>query len=522
MFSGIAFRRSVLLALALLLPLAVPVAGENLAPAASKFHRLFFFEKTNGDSPIGLAQGTDGNFYGATVSGGANQSDQVCGQNIGCGTLFKMTATGQMTTLYNFCALANCADGAFPSTTLVLAVNGNFYGVTSQGGTAATPCPFIGCGTVFQITPAGELTTLHDFCTQTGCPDGDAPNSLVLGSDGNFYGTTFGIGSIDTICNAPECGTVFQITPTGTLTTLHTFCTQTGCPDGSRPNQLVQGSDGNLYGTTQAGGASDGGTVFQITLTGDLTTLHSFCSLPNCADGAQPTAGLVQGNDGNFYGTASLGGEEDEGTVFKISSSGQFAPLHTFCSPSSCPTGGIPLAGLTLGSDGNFYGTTTAGGGICDLQQDCGAVFEITPNGQTTTIFDFCPTSTECDDARFPGAGILQSTTGTFFSTTLLGGNGEIICEPYGCGTFYRITTGLGSFVAFVNGAGAAGTEVGILGQGFSGATKVSFNGVEAQFTVQSNTYITATVPNGATTGTVTVTTADGSLKSNIAFQVAQ
>ena len=303
----------------------------------------------DGQNPsAGLVQATNGDFYGTAEDGGAN----------GTGTVFKITPSGTLTTLHSFCPQrgAHCTDGVFPATGLVQATNGDFYGTTSEGG--AKPGGF---GTVFKITPSGALTTLHRFCAQSACPDGSVPNALIQATNGDFYGTTAGGGA-----NAE--GTVFKITPSGTLTTLYSFCSQTNCTDGADPSAgPVQATDGDFYGTTIGGGANGaGGTIFKITPLGTLTTLYSFCSQSGCADGAVPI-GLIQATDGDFYGTTEEGGANSgpsgtDGTIFKITPSGTLTTLYSFCSQSGCTDGEYPYAGLVQGTDGDFWGTTGGGG----------------------------------------------------------------------------------------------------------------------------------------------------------------
>ena len=279
----------------------------------------------NGRQPAGMSliQGADGNLYGVTRSGGANHG----------GTVFKMTPAGKLTTLYNFCSLANCADGDGPWASLVQATNGKFYGITVDGGSTEY------CGTVFEITSDGKLTTLHNFDGADGC---EPFGALVQAANGDFYGTTEGGGV--------NYGTVFEMSPAGALTTLHTFCSLANCADGAYPEaSVLQATNGNFYGTTFLGGTSNNssvcgtvgcGTVFEITPAGKLTTLHSFCSLANCTDGFNPAVALVQDTDGNFYGTATDGGlascEYDYpcGTVFKITSAGTLTTLHDFLLPN--------------------------------------------------------------------------------------------------------------------------------------------------------------------------------------------
>lgn len=201
------------------------------------------------------------------------------------------------------------------------ATNGNLYGTTTSGGgnENAHSCSY-GCGTVFEINPAGKLTTLYSFCSQIKCADGVLPDTaLVQATNGDFYGTTPRGGANCTIYAG--CGTASEITAAGALTTLHSFCTPNLCADGSYPNgPLVQATDGKFYGTTEFGGEADEdvGTAFEITSTGALTTLYDFCSVGGCADGIEPVAGLLQATDGTFYGTTLYGGADYEGTVFSL------------------------------------------------------------------------------------------------------------------------------------------------------------------------------------------------------------
>ena len=193
--------------------------------------------------------------------------------------------TGSLTNLWSF---TGASDGANPEATLVQGSDGSFYGTTYDAGAG-------GDGTVFRIDPTGNLTNLWSF---TGGTDGANPGAgLVQGSDGNFYGTTYGSGS-----GPSGYGTVFRISSSGNLTSLWSF---TNGNDGANPYAApVQGSDGEFYGTTSQGGASGNGTVFRITVNGSLSNLHSFVG----SDGANPSAGLVQGSDGNFYGTTYAAG----------------------------------------------------------------------------------------------------------------------------------------------------------------------------------------------------------------------
>jgi uncharacterized repeat protein (TIGR03803 family) len=334
-----------------------------------------------------LVQATDGNFYGTVGSGGTSND----------GAVFRITPTGSLTNLHSFTG----SDGAFPSAELVQGSDGNFYGTTSEGGTS-TNCGG-GCGAVFQITPTGTLTNLHSF---TGLDGANPQAALVEGSDGNFYGTTYGDG-------LSSSGNVFRISPAGTLTNLHSF----SGPDGAFPYAgLLLADDGNFYGTTYLGGASGSGTVFRITPSGSLTNLHSFSG----PDGASPRAALVEGTDGNFYGTTYTGGTSGSGAVFRITTSGSLTNLHSF----SGNDGASPWAALVLGSDGNFYGTTYLGGTNKD-----GTIFRITPSGSLTNLHMFASGR----DGAFPQDALIQGSDGNFYGTTVNGGTN-------GVGTVFKLT----------------------------------------------------------------------------------
>jgi uncharacterized repeat protein (TIGR03803 family) len=281
---------------------------------------------------------------------------------------------------------------------------------------------------------------------------------------------------------------------------------------------LIGAANGDLYGTTEfggTGGRGGAGTVFKITPGGTLTTLYSFCSQSKCADGALPVAGLVQGANGDFYGTTwqnganRLCGENCPqilgGTVFKIAPSGTLTTLYSFCSASGCTDGSSP-SGLIQGSDGNFYGTTNGNG-----TNGKGTIFEITSGGTLTTLYSFCAQS-GCPDGESANA-LMQDTNGTFYGTTYAGGANKK-------GAVFSLSTGLGPFVETQTTSGAVGAAVIILGTNLTSATSVTFNGAAAAFTVVSSSEITTTVPAGATTGTVQVVTHGSTLSSNVPFRV--
>lgn len=504
---------------ALILTTLMLVIAAAIASPAQTFRTLVRFDGTNGEQPqyMSLIQGRDGYLYGTAAGGGANNE----------GAVFKITPNGTLTTVYSFCSQSGCPDGYQPAAGLVQGGDGSFYGTTVESGDVPPPCES-GCGTIFKITPAGTLTTLYDFCSQANCADGFAPyDALVESYDGDFYGTTYEAG--DFTCFPPVgCGTVFKITPSGTLTTLHVFEGTDGL--GAYGAAMVQGIDGNFYGVTSAGGNMSTcyagcGTVFKITPSGALTTLYRFCSQGGCSDGSIPYTVLVQASDGTLYGTTSGGGSGSScgvdggcGTVFKITPNGTLTTLYNFCSQPGCTDGVNPWAGLVLATDGNFYGTTFGGGAFsnCPVGIGCGTVFKITPAGTLTTLHNFALNS-----GANPAGALTQATNGIFYGTTSIGGaKGGGCGDYYGCGTIFGLSMGLGPFVETQPALGKAGATVKILGTHLTGATSVSFNGTAAGFTVLSGSLIKATVPEGATTGFVTVTTTSGALTSNVQFRV--
>jgi uncharacterized repeat protein (TIGR03803 family) len=307
-----------------------------------------FTNRFDGSQPYaGLTLGSDGNFYGTCFYGGTND----------LGSVFKVSPAGALTPLYSFSFI----DGETPTAALTQGGDGNFYGTTFEGGTD------LYYGTVFQVSSNGAFNSLYSF---TNGSDGANPYAgLVQGIDGAFYGTTVNGGS-----NGD--GAVFQITSAGVLTPLYSF---TNGVDGSQPRAtLTLGSEGTFYGTTYSGGASGQGVVFGITAAGALTPLHSF---NGGSDGSNPVGQLIQATNGLLYGTAYAGGANGDGTVFRITTGGFFSVMYAFTGGSD---GANPAAGLALGSDGNFYGTTYSGG-----PNGGGGIFKITPLGAVTPLYLF-------------------------------------------------------------------------------------------------------------------------------------
>jgi uncharacterized repeat protein (TIGR03803 family) len=364
---------------------AADVTSVSIA-CVSNFGLLYSFAGGSGDAADPyhtLIQGSDGDFYGTTIAGGSSN----------VGTIFKITPSGTETVFHSFASI--------PYSGLVQGSDGNIYGTTATGGTS-------GRGTVFKITPSGTESVLFSFPAGSS----DPYTGLIQGSDGNFYGTTGAGGTSDD-------GTVFKITPSGTETVLHAFA-KSGS-DGETPYAgLIQGSDGNFYGTTYFGGANGFGTVFKVTPSGTETVLYSFAG---GSDGEHPYAGVIQGSDGNFYGTTYQGGTSGNGTVFKLTPSGTETVSYSFAGGSS--DGANPEAGVIQGSDGNLYGTTLQGGA-----SGLGIVFELTPGGTETILHTFAGGSS---DGANPSANLVQGSDGNLYGSTGAGGTS-------GNGTFFKVT----------------------------------------------------------------------------------
>lgn len=354
---------------------------------AGVFTNLFSFaggSEILGASFAGLVQDRYGCLYGTTYGNGYGAT-YFGNSNIVNGSVFKMTTNGVLI----WSVLFSGTNGSHPRGGLIQGADGNFYGTTEYGGTNLNNYignGYDGCGTVFKITPDGVLTSLYSFGAITnshGWPsDGCNPYAaLAAGADGNFYGTTY-LGGTN---NGAGWGTVFKITTNGILTTLYSFGRITGSSgqalDGAWPEgNLVQGADGNLYGTTFYGAYNGEGTVFKMTTKGTL--IWSFASFGmgdgnGGNNGGAPSAGLVQGSDGYFYGTTQIGGDypstnHDNGTVFKITADGALTSLLSFSGSSAPNPGGQAHGAMVQGRDGCFYGTTALGGA-----NDVGVIFRL-------------------------------------------------------------------------------------------------------------------------------------------------
>jgi uncharacterized repeat protein (TIGR03803 family) len=388
-------------------------------------------------NPSQLVAGIDGNIYGVTSAGGANGTSQ----NATGGTLFRMTPAGKVSVLYSFCALANCADGNRPNGLIQTANGKFYGTAGNGGASDAAICSSVGgCGTFFEIGPGHPLKTLYSFCSRANCNDGFGPSGapLAVGRNGNIYGTTDGGGNLNGDNNCEDgCGTIYEITPTGALTTLHVFCSTSSCPEGSDGNGLTRFSDGNFYGATLASLSGNfGGGLYRITPGGDLTVLHTFD--PEGDDGdAEPTP-PIQAADGTIYGTVLSGGANGSGFFYKMVG-GKLITLYSFCALANCADGAGPNQ-VIQGSDGNFYGTTLFGANTnadC-FPTGCGTLFQITPTGTLTTLHSFC-SETNCTDGGAPRGALIQAASGISYGATSTGGASSK-CGGFGCGTIFSLS----------------------------------------------------------------------------------
>jgi uncharacterized repeat protein (TIGR03803 family) len=404
----------------LLAPLAFALMGGGNAQAAS-FEVLYSFCADfqdnvclDGESPGSqlLQIGTE--FYGTTNAGTLAKYQYKPGARTGYGNVFKVSADGKFASVYDFCQDTDCSDGARPGNYLVHGKDGLIYGVATAGGK-------LGAGTVFKLTAQGKLTTIYRFCSKPSCADGIQPVSVIFDANGALFGTTFGGGS-------HGAGTVFTIDSSGTLRVLHNFCSVGNCLDGVQPGALLLGKDGNFYGTTAAGGKNQAGAVFRMTPTGTFTRLYSLCSEKLCADGDEPTPRLAQGQDGNFYGTTQLGGATRTGVAFRVTPTGTWTVLHSFCVKNYCDDGSTPRDGLTLAKDGSFYGAVNAGGRFYS-----GLLFHLTAAGDYSIVKQFCARG-GCFDGSLPLASPILGDDGLLYGTAAGGGDKD------NTGVVYRFT----------------------------------------------------------------------------------
>jgi len=359
---------------------------------------LYSFAGHDGADPFGdVIRDPAGNLYGTTLYGGSGNA----------GVVYKLDTTSHETVLHSFSG----ADGGNPVAGVIRDSAGNLYGTTLDDGSA-------GRGVVYKLDTAGHETVLYNF---TGKADGGTPEAGVIrDSAGNLYGTTFQGGNLSA-CSGLGCGVVYKVDAAGDETVLYTFCSLTQCADGSAPLAgVIRDQAGNLYGTTANGGGNQNdcfggcGVVYKVDAAGHETVLYSFCSLQQyCADGELPFAGVIRDSAGNLYGTASGGGSEGPGVVYKLDTAGYETVLYNFCSLQYCVDGREPYTGVVRDSAGNLYGTTFEGG-----NSGFGVVYKLDATGHETVLYSF----TGGADGSYPQAGVIRDSAGKLYGTASVGG----------------------------------------------------------------------------------------------------
>jgi uncharacterized repeat protein (TIGR03803 family) len=416
--SGIRRRAaSAAVALAAVLGLAV-VATQSAHGQTYKVLYSFKGQVDGGYSYAGVVLDAKGNLYGTTYYGGTGPCYNQYIDTYGCGKVFKVSPSGKETVLYSF---TDGTDGGYPEAPVTIDSSGNLYGTTSQGGIIGCYASDLGCGAVFKLDAAGRVTVLHTF---TGATDGGAPNQgVVRDGTGTLYGTTYNGGDASCYSYNGTCGTVFKINTSGKETVLHSF---TGSPDGTYPfaGILLRDKNGNLYGTTQAGGGLENGTVYKVDTTGKETVLFNKFSNRN---GIEPQGNLARDANGNLYGTTTTGGTGVRGVVFRLDTTGKVTVLHSFTGSD----GETPLGGVIRDAKGNLYGTTQTGG----AKKYFGTVFKLDTTGKLTVLHSF----TGRADGAEPYGALIQDASGNLYGTTSNGGN-LTACGGGGCGVVFKLT----------------------------------------------------------------------------------
>ncbi|HEY2446166.1 MAG TPA: choice-of-anchor tandem repeat GloVer-containing protein [Rhizomicrobium sp.] len=375
-----------------------------------------------------LIADASGDFFGTTALGGDG----------GWGVIFELVPDGNggytYSRLHSFCGQANCTDGSDPVAGLILDTSGNLYGTTKFGGSQNG-------GTAFELVRSGGKTNfrvLHSFCAQgASCADGSNPvydgltyrgaaNGAPYDGASALYGTTIYGGEN----NGGFSGVVFELKPvTGRRRwrehVLYDFCTQTNCADGSQPyNGLLADNRGHLFGVTFGGGGNSDGTIFELSKKSGHwteTVLYSFCTTANCPDGRNPESPLTTDSSGNLFGTATAGGGQDGGVLFKLVPKGtnsKYSALYGFCSQTNCTDGQNPMGRVAVDGSGNIFGTTVAGG---DPGVNRGVAFEL-GGGSLQVLHTFCQGG-DCNDGAFPVGGVILDPSGNVFGTTSEGGS---------------------------------------------------------------------------------------------------
>jgi uncharacterized repeat protein (TIGR03803 family) len=435
------------------------------------------FTCPDGYFPIELIEGADGDFYGSAAGGGTGMNAQ--------GTIFKITPAGEISVIYSF---AEESDGSLPNGSapgaLVEGMDGFLYGITSENGAN-------GFGTVFKLSKSGAIQTLHNFCNTLTCSDGANPGFLMQAIDGNFYGAT---GPT----NYPT-SVLFRITPSGAYTVLHTFDSKTQ-PDGTGVYGMVQASDGNFYGTTVAGAQfKPYNSFFRFApANGQYEIIHGF-NTPNINLPGVATSAPALTSNGELFGLQAFS------ELYKISETGEYEKLGSLSSTQFFD------GNILQASDGNLWGDFD--GGTCGSPE--GISFSASTSGSLLQSLTF-----DCKTVGEQEGAMIQAANGNFYGVSL--GNGGVNTNPIDNGTIWTLDAGLPApapdITVFRPASGKVGSQVLLQGNHFVGATSVTINGVRANFRVLNVNYIELSVPASATTGPIAITNAGGSVTSSKSF----
>jgi len=473
------------------MPSSFPGEGTTVvSPVIGPVVETHYFDGTDGYQPMsGLTLGMDGNFYGTTyIHSGTGPYGEV----------FQVTPTGTVTVLYGF---SDTTDGEGPWAPPIMAADGNLYGVTQGSPSVAYRI----------LMPAGTFSVLANLPSNSIAP-------LIVGADGNFYGTTVKGGTFNE-------GTVFQLTKKGVLKIIYNFGangTDGLTPDGA----LLQGEDGKLYGMTYWGGSVGLGTIYSMTTSGGAyKILHNFTG---SSDGSNPPATLVQGSDNFLYGATYFGGSLGDGVFFKMNTTGtNFKVIHAFDGKGS---GGNPVSNLLLHTNGTIYGWAATGPAEgCLYSMNVGlkpfASLVVLNSGRVGTKVGIIGQGfTTATGVKFgTGTGTFTVVSDTYMTVAPAPGatTGKVtVLEPSGnlvTPQTFKVTP---SIKLFSPTSGTVGTAVIITGQSLTQTSAVKFGTVAAPFTVNSDTKVTATVPTGAVTGKISITTPGGMATSTTNFTV--
>jgi uncharacterized repeat protein (TIGR03803 family) len=462
--------------------------------------------------------------------------------------LLGLSASAQQTpvlsNLFSFPCTApgDCPDGFFPIS-LIESADGNFYGAAAGGGTGLNAQ-----GTIFKITPAGELSVIYSFAEEANgaLPNGSSPGALVEGTDGFLYGLTL-------VNGANGLGTLFKLSKRGKIQVVHNFCGTENCSDGANPETLTLGLDGNFYGGTASTGFPTS-VLFRMSPSGSYKVLHTFDSKSQ-PDGTG-VYNMLQAPDGNYYGTTVAGAQFNPyNSVFRFSpSSGEYTILHGF-NTANINLPGVATSGLAMTSTGEFFGleafadlykVSPSGayhklGSLSSIQffdghiivgsdgnlwgdfagGDCGSgqgiEFSASTSGSLLQSQAF-----DCNTIGEQPSAMLQAADGKFYGVTLGDGGGST--NDVTNGTIWTLDAGLPApgptVVNFRPVSGAVGTKVIVQGSHLVGTTTVSVNGVSATFQVLTANYLSLTIPSGASSGPISVTNAGGTATSPKPFTV--